>query len=50
MRQPLAIPARIGPAEFSIFNQKWVAVRCPSDLDPLMRKAGGTPTDWAADP
>ena len=41
MRQPPAIPARIGPAEFSVFNPKWVAVRCPSDLDPLMRKAGG---------
>jgi hypothetical protein len=35
------VPARIGPAEFSVFNPKWVAVRCPSDLDPLMRKAGG---------
>jgi hypothetical protein len=35
------VPARIGPAEFSIFNPKWIAVRCPSDLDPLMRNAGG---------
>jgi len=36
-----ALPAHIGPAEFSEFGAKWVAVRCPSDLDPLMRKAGG---------
>jgi hypothetical protein len=35
------VSVRIGPAEFSIFNPKWVAVRCPSDLDPLMRNAGG---------
>jgi hypothetical protein len=38
---PRALPARIGPVEFSPFGAKWAAVRCPSDLDPLMRKAGG---------
>ena len=34
------LPARIGPAEFSSLGAL-VAVRCPHDLDPLMRKAGG---------
>ena len=38
---PPELPAWIGPAEFSSFGAKWTAVRCPSDLDPLMRKAGG---------
>ena len=33
-----AIPARIGPAEFSTFGAM-VAVRCPSDLDHLMQRA-----------
>jgi hypothetical protein len=36
-----ALPARIGPAEFSVLGSM-VAVRCPHDLDALMRKAGGT--------
>ncbi len=35
------VPARIGPVEFSPFGVKWVAVRCPSDFDHLMRQAGG---------
>jgi hypothetical protein len=35
-----AIPARIGPAEFTALGGM-IAVRCPSDLDPWMRKAGG---------
>jgi hypothetical protein len=35
------LPARIGPAEFSPLGAM-IAVRCPSDLAPLMRKAGGT--------
>jgi hypothetical protein len=35
------LPARIGPVELSPFGAKWVAVRCPSDLDPLMRKVNG---------
>jgi hypothetical protein len=34
-----SLPARIGPAEFSDFA--YVAVRCPSDLEPLMLEAGG---------
>ena len=33
-------PGRIGPAEFSTLGAMVVA-RCPRDLDPLMRKAGG---------
>ena len=35
-----ALPSRIGPAEFSILGAL-VAVRCPHDLDRLMKKAGG---------
>ena len=35
------LPAWIGPAELAPFGAKWVAVRCPSELEPLMRKAGG---------
>jgi hypothetical protein len=34
------LPARIGPAEFSQLGAM-TAVRCPRDLDHLMRKAGG---------
>ena len=34
------VPARIGPAEFQVLGGM-IAVRCPSDLDPWMRKAGG---------
>jgi hypothetical protein len=37
------LPARIGPAEFSMLGGM-VAVRCPSDFVPLMQKAGAT---WA---
>ena len=37
----LSLPARIGPVEFSLLGAM-VAVRCPSDLAPLMQKAGGT--------
>jgi hypothetical protein len=33
-------PARIGPVEFEMLGTMVVA-RCPSELDPLMRKAGG---------
>jgi hypothetical protein len=36
----LALPTHIGSAEFSEFGV-WVAVRCPRDLEPLVRKAGG---------
>jgi hypothetical protein len=39
MRQPPAIPARIGGAEFSMLGGM-VAVRCPRELEPLMRRAG----------
>ena len=35
------LPARIGPVEFEQFGAKWVAVRCPSDFDELMRLTGG---------
>jgi hypothetical protein len=34
------LPARIGPAEFGTLGAM-VTVRCPHDLDPLMRQAGG---------
>ena len=34
------IPAHVGPAEFSTLGAM-VAVRCPSDLVPLVQKAGG---------
>jgi hypothetical protein len=34
------LPARIGPVEFDVLG-RMVAVRCPRDLDPLIRKAGG---------
>jgi hypothetical protein len=34
------LPARIGSAEFQALGSM-IAVRCPSDLDPWMRKAGG---------
>ena len=34
------LPTRIGPAEFSALGAM-IAVRCPSDLDALMQKAGG---------
>ena len=33
------LPARIGPAEFSILGGM-IAVRCPHDLDDVMRRAG----------
>ena len=35
-----ALPTHIGPVEFSE-HDAWVAVRCPRDLEPLVRKAGG---------
>jgi hypothetical protein len=40
MRGPDVVPARIGPAESSSLGSM-IAVRCPSDLDPWMRKEGG---------
>jgi hypothetical protein len=36
----LELPVRIGPAELSQLGAM-IAVRCPGDLDHLMRKAGG---------
>jgi hypothetical protein len=39
-RQPPVVPTRIGPAEFQALGGM-IAVRCPSDLDPWMQKAGG---------
>lgn len=33
--------ARIGPAEFSMLG-KMIAVRCPAELAPLLRRAGAT--------
>jgi hypothetical protein len=39
-RRAVSLPARIGPCEFGMLGTL-VAVRCPRDLDPLMRKAGG---------
>jgi hypothetical protein len=35
-----ALPAHIGPVELSDFAS-WVAVRCPSDLAPVVQRAGG---------
>ena len=35
------LPARIGPVEFEQFGAKWVAVRCPSEFNELMRTTGG---------
>ena len=40
LAEEAAMPGHIGPAEFSVLGSM-VAVRCPRDLDPLMRKAGG---------
>jgi len=34
------LSTRVGPVEFSTLGAM-VVVRCPQDLDPLMRKAGG---------
>jgi len=34
------LPSHVGPAEFNVLGAM-AAVRCPQDLDPLMRKAGG---------
>jgi hypothetical protein len=40
VRPPPDLPARIGPVEFSMLGGM-VAVRCPADLAPIMRRAGG---------
>jgi hypothetical protein len=35
------LPAQIGPCQLSSFGEKWVAVRCPGEFEPLMGRAGG---------
>ena len=37
---PQDLPPRIGPVEFAM-SGAMVAVRCPKELDAMMRKAGG---------
>lgn len=37
---PLDIPARIGPVEFGELGAL-VAIRCPTEFDPVMLRAGG---------
>lgn len=37
---PAEVPARIGPVEFGELGAM-IAVRCPSDCAPVMRKANG---------
>ena len=34
------LPAQIGPVQLGHLGG-WVTVRCPRDLDPVMRRAGG---------
>jgi hypothetical protein len=34
------VPARVGPCTFGQLS-KLIAVRCPREFDPLMRRAGG---------
>ena len=34
------LPTRIGPCELGVLGA-WVTVRCPRELAPLMRQAGG---------
>jgi hypothetical protein len=38
---PADLPARIGPVQLQPFGAKWVAVRCPSEFDRLMRSTSG---------
>ena len=38
-KPPADLPVRIGPVEFRMVGSM-VGVRCPRELDPLMRKAG----------
>jgi hypothetical protein len=37
-----AFPTQIGPCQFFPFGHRMIAVRCPSEFAPLMRRAGGT--------
>ena len=34
------LPTRVGPCEFGQLGN-WITVRCPRELAPLMRQAGG---------
>ena len=34
------LPTRVGPCEFGQLGN-WITVRCPRELEPLMRQAGG---------
>ena len=34
------LPGHIGPAEFGTLGT-WITIRCPRELAPLVRKAGG---------
>ena len=36
----LEVPPSIGPVQFGRLG-RWITARCPRDLDPLMRRAGG---------
>ena len=40
MLTPPALPARIGPVEFSDLGGM-VAIRCPQDFVPILQRAGG---------
>ena len=40
MTDRATLPARIGPVEFGTLGGM-VAIRCPHELDPIMRWAGG---------
>ena len=40
MSRETELPRRVGPVEFAMFGSM-VEARCPSELAPLMRKAGG---------
>ena len=40
MPTPPALPARIGPVEFSDLRGM-VAIHCPQDLVPILQRAGG---------
>ena len=39
--QYAAVPGRVGPVEFERFGAKWIAVRCASEFDELMRSTCG---------
>ena len=41
MKPATDLPAHIGPAKFSDCGGAYIAVRCPTDFEPLMQRAGG---------